>query len=123
MFFVHIINTILSYLISLPPYSDVAIFSIFKTSPLAKASSETLIHSKTRLVSLFLNSFANELYKMADLIRSYIWTMVHVIHSGVFVWFWFWRYLTRGLIWHLSQSSIGLHLILVRLWNHARIRS
>jgi len=20
--------------------------------------------------------------------------------------FWFWRYLTRGLIWHLSQSSI-----------------
>ena len=27
---------------------------------------------------------------------------------------WFWRYLTRGLIWRLSQSSI----ILVRLWNH-----
>ena len=21
-------------------------------------------------------------------------------------WFWFWRYLMRGLIWHLSQSSI-----------------
>jgi len=21
-------------------------------------------------------------------------------------WFWFWQYLTRGLIWHFSQSSI-----------------
>ena len=37
--------------------------------------------------------------------------------------FWFWRYLTRRLIWHLSPSSIRPSIILVRLWNHARIRS
>ena len=39
--------------------------------------------------------------------------------------FWFWRYLTRGLIWHLSQSSIGPSIYfssIVRLWYHARIR-
>ena len=36
--------------------------------------------------------------------------------------YYFWRYLTRRLIWHLSQSSIRPS-ILVWLLNHARIRS
>ena len=36
----------------------------------------------------------------------------------------YWRYLTRGLIWHLSQSpTIRPSIYFVRLWNHARIRS
>ena len=35
----------------------------------------------------------------------------------------FWRYLMRGLNWHLSQPFIGPQLILVRLWKHAQIRS
>ena len=33
---------------------------------------------------------------------------------------WLWSYLTRGLIWHLSQSFI---MYLIRLWIHARICS
>ena len=37
--------------------------------------------------------------------------------------FWFWRYLTRGLIWYLNQTSIRPSIYLVRLWNHTRIRS
>ena len=36
---------------------------------------------------------------------------------------WFWRYLTRGVIWHLGQSSIRSQFSLLRVWNHARIRS
>ena len=30
------------------------------------------------------------------------------------IWFWFWRYLTRGLIWHLSKSSILRPSIYIR---------
>ena len=37
--------------------------------------------------------------------------------------FLFWRYLTRGLIWHLSHIFIRPSVFLVWLWNHARIRS
>ena len=39
------------------------------------------------------------------------------------LWVWFWRYLMRGLIWHLSQYSIRPSIILVWLWNHAWIHS
>ena len=42
-------------------------------------------------------------------------------HPSLF-WFRFWRYLTRELTWHLSQSY-GPQLILVPLWNHTRIRA
>ena len=37
--------------------------------------------------------------------------------------FLFWQYLTRGLIWHLSQSSIRLSIYFSLMWNHARIHS
>ena len=36
---------------------------------------------------------------------------------------WFWRYLMKALIWHLSQSSISPKFILVSLWNQDSIRS
>ena len=36
---------------------------------------------------------------------------------------WFWRYLTRGLISHLSQPSIRPSIYYIWLWYHARIRS
>ena len=56
------------------------------------------------------------------LVMFILWVCMHVGWGGVLVctclfrlaslsncqyfWFWFWRYLKRGLIWHLSQSSI-----------------
>ena len=76
----------------------------------------------------FTASFCIHLYLLWYILQSmcspYSWTIcellckVGIIDIGMF-----WRYLTRGLIWHLSQSSKGPQFILVRLWHHARIRS
>jgi len=41
----------------------------------------------------------------------------------VLVWYWFWRYLTRGLIWHLSQSSIRPSIYFSSIVKSARICS
>ena len=58
----------------------------------------------------------NVYYKKGN--QETLWNATYTYHKFVI---WFWRYLTKGLIWHLSQSSIKtsiyFSLIVKSSWN------
>ena len=61
-----------------------------------------VLYVKTRenfdtILSVSISQMKNVLFNSYVLCLAYIYT--HVQYK-----FWFWRYLTRGLFWHLSQS-------------------